>query len=215
MAVTRVQFAQAVLQALGQPATPQAVNNLVAWEQAENGGAAYNPLGTTLNLHLPGETVFNSSDVQNYPSFQAGALATAKTLEEPRYSAVVANLNSSPAAFDAAVTSSPWGTHDLTPAVRPINKDIVTRPGGEKKPVSQLQGQTQAIHFKWYEPWTWDATATAYVERAFAIIVGIVVVIVGIKILFGDSPSEAIKSTAQAPAKITEKYGTDAAEIAA
>jgi hypothetical protein len=164
---------------------------------------------------LPGETVFNSSDVQNYPSFQAGALATAKTLEEPRYSAVVANLNSSPAAFDAAVTSSPWGTHDLTPAVRPINKDIVTRPGGEKKPVSQLQGQTQAIHFKWYEPWTWDATATAYVERAFAIIVGIVVVIVGIKILFGDSPSEAIKSTAQAPAKITEKYGTDAAEIAA
>jgi hypothetical protein len=187
----------------------------VAWEQAEGGKAAYNPLGTTLNLALPGETIFNSSKVQNYPSFQAGVTATAKTLEEPRYSAVVANLNSSPAAFDAAVTSSPWGTHDLTPAVRPINKDIVTKPGGKNTPVGQIPPSTGSISIWGLLTGNMKSSGVeSYLERAFAIVVGVVVVIVGIKMLFGDSASEAIKSTAQAPAKAAEKYGTDAAEVA-
>jgi hypothetical protein len=215
MAITRVQFAQAVLQALGQPITPQATNNLVAWQQAEGGNAQYNPLNTTLNLGLPGETTYNSAGVQNYPSYQAGVTATAKTLEEPQYQSVVANLNSSPSAFDATVTSSPWGTHDLTPAVSPINKNIATNPGGSKTPVGQIPPSTGSISIWGLLTGNLKSSGVeSYLERALAIVVGIVVVIVGIKMLFGDSASEAIKSTAQAPAKIAEKYGSDAAEVA-
>jgi hypothetical protein len=187
----------------------------VAWEQAEGGNAQYNPLNTTLNLGLPGETVYNSAGVQNYPSYQAGVTATVKTLEEPQYQSVIANLNSSSTAFDSSVRSSPWGTHDLTPAIRPINKTIATKPGGKNTPVGQIPPSTGSISIWGLLTGNLKSSGVeSYLERAFAIVVGVVVVIVGIKMLFGDSASEAIKSTAQAPAKAAEKYGTDAAEVA-
>lgn len=86
------QFAQAVLNDLGVPDTPQNRSFIIGWSRAEGTAAKNNPLATTLALPgsvpLPG----NSAGVQQYPTIAEGAQATAATIGNGRYPNIVAAL---------------------------------------------------------------------------------------------------------------------------
>jgi len=87
---------------------------LVAWELAEGGWfsnlAAYNPLNTT--EPMAGSTTVNSVGVRAYASLGDGLTATARTLRNGRYDAILTSLRTggSPEQLATAVEHSPWGT---------------------------------------------------------------------------------------------------------
>ncbi len=97
---------------------------VLAWETAEGGefvpGASrYNPLNTT--QPMPGDSVFNSDGVRNYPNWTVGLQATTATLNLPFYSTIVDALTHGDNALGVlgAISTSPWGTKfsDGLPAV--------------------------------------------------------------------------------------------------
>jgi hypothetical protein len=239
MTTTRVQFAQGLLKQLGVQPTNRAVNNLVSWMQAEGGNAEFNPLNTTLNLGLSGETNYNSFDngkyhVQNYPTLQAGELAEAKTLKY--HPEIISALNSSPAVFDTTVDNSGWGTSGLTPSVRPINKTVADKPGGLVTPVGTV-GDGTSNSFKsieWWNPFSWGNAATDAENLIFRVIaggIGLFLIIWGVKMLldskgtsitnvFGGSPntssqknSTTSNSATSEVEKTAEKAGSDVEEL--
>lgn len=83
-------FMANVLTRIRAPVTPNAVRNLQTWERYEGGNAEWNPLNTT-DRH-PASTDYNSAHVQNYPTAAEGELATAQTLMNGRYSAILVKL---------------------------------------------------------------------------------------------------------------------------
>lgn len=99
----------AVLQGLKAPVSPSNIKLLNAWQRAEGGAAAYNPLNTTQG---PGVSSYNSVGVKNYASPQAGTQATIQTLMNGRYGPIIQGLrqNANPLSIADAVGSSPWGT---------------------------------------------------------------------------------------------------------
>jgi len=100
-----------VLQALGAPATSSNLRFLNAWQQAEGGGASFNPLNTT--QHAPGASSYNSVGVRNFVSPQQGIQATARTLMNGFYNPIVQGLRSGQASatqLAQEVARSPWGT---------------------------------------------------------------------------------------------------------
>jgi len=199
MTITRVQFAKGLLQQLGVQPTQRATNNLVSWMQAEGGNAEYNPLNTTLNLGLAGETNYNSFDhgkyhVQNYPTLQAGELGEAKTLKY--HPEIISALNSSPSVFDTTVDNSGWGTSGLSPSVRPINKTVADKPGGLVTPVGSVGvGASGSIKpVEWWNPFSWGNAAGDAENIIFRVIaggIGLFLMLWGIKILF-DSKGPSI-----------------------
>lgn len=114
--VTPQLFAQALLNALGDPVSNPNVQNIVSWENAEGGNwsnsASYNPLNTS--LQEPGSVNYQSGSpgggVQAYQSWQQGLSATVSTLQEQPYTNILQALsNDAPySTFQKAVTSSPW-----------------------------------------------------------------------------------------------------------
>lgn len=88
--VTSTSFVSALLKALGAPATSANIGFLNAWMRREGGGGANNPLNTT--ERMTGSTSFNSVGVQNYNSLATGVAATVKTLENGKYSDLIAAL---------------------------------------------------------------------------------------------------------------------------
>lgn len=114
-------FAFALLRRGALPATGSNVCAVLAWETAEGGqfvpGASqYNPLNTTKSM--PGDSVFNSVGVRNYPDWNTGLEATWLTLESAFYDAIRAALQRGSDAIGvlSAVTASPWGTKFSDPA---------------------------------------------------------------------------------------------------
>lgn len=101
-----------VLTAIGAPITAANVAFLDAWAQAEGGTAAYNPLNTTQTAS--GSSDYNSAGVQDFTSPTQGANATATTLENGYYPALLAGLQSgNPLSGDVASMESElstWGT---------------------------------------------------------------------------------------------------------
>lgn len=89
---SRASWARAELRTLGFPRTPANVTSLVAWQNREGGGGAFNPLNTT--QPEPGATVFNSVGVRNYPDVAEGVAATAVTMRNGNYGDVLAALAS-------------------------------------------------------------------------------------------------------------------------
>jgi len=194
MTVTRVQFAQGILQQLGIQPTQQATNNLVSWMQAEGGSAEYNPLNTTLNLGLAGETNYNSVGVQNYPSLSTGEYADAQTLQN--YPQIIKALNAPPSVFDATVVNSKWGTKNLNPSVKPVNATVPNRPGGQVTPVGSVGvGASESLKsVEWWNPFSWGNAATDAEDIIYRVIaggVGLFFILWGIKILF-DSKGPSI-----------------------
>src|SRR5215831_18398395 len=107
-------WAQGVLRGIGAPATPGNLKFLNAWQQAEGGGASFNPLNTTQPAGGAGS--YNSVGVRNYRSPQQGVQATVRTLLNGHYDEIVSGMRSGahPAQLAAAVGASPWGTSGAT-----------------------------------------------------------------------------------------------------
>lgn len=99
-----------VLRAIGAPASAANVAFLDTWQRYEGGSAAFNPLNTTQSE--PGATDYNSVGVKNYPSAAVGAKATAATLENGRYDAVVSALRTGNPQPSSEMESEirTWGT---------------------------------------------------------------------------------------------------------
>jgi hypothetical protein len=111
---TPTTWAQALLGALGDPATSENVRAITSWERAEGGhwsnSARFNPLNTTQKE--PGSAAMNSVGVQAYTSWDQGLAATVATLRNGRYGGILAALAAANCApcVAAAVGASPWGT---------------------------------------------------------------------------------------------------------
>jgi len=115
-APSKTGFAQALLEKLGLPVTPENLAFLDAWQKAE-GGSLDNPFNTSQKM--PGATVFNGDGVRRYPSMEVGLEATAKTLSYPRYRGIIEALRHSDAIAAAnALEVSPWGTHGIRSVLR-------------------------------------------------------------------------------------------------
>lgn len=108
---TRIEFARDVLKAGGFPPTLNNYLTFICWFEAEGTKAKFNPLATT--RPAKGSTKFNSSNVQNYPSWAVGVKATVDTLNNGNYPLILKSLKMSASAQITLhqVTASPWGTH--------------------------------------------------------------------------------------------------------
>lgn len=109
-------WAHDLLATLNIPATEQNVRALTAWQQAEGGGSDgpshsnFNWLNTTQNA--PGASSINKVGVKSYASYHDGLMATAQTLTNGHYDAILGALHagSSAMAVAQAIEGSPWGT---------------------------------------------------------------------------------------------------------
>ena len=109
------QFAVALLRQGQWPVSGSNVCAMMAWEAAEgghfiNGASRYNPINTTQSM--PGDSIFNSVGVRNYPDWSTGVAATLKTLSLGFYDGIRTALaaGDDASAVLAAVSQSPWGT---------------------------------------------------------------------------------------------------------
>jgi hypothetical protein len=111
-AMTRGAWAASLLGALGAPSCRSNLTAVVSWEAAENTGAAWNPLATT--LPAPESVAYNHARVQGYPTSGEGLAATVDTLRLGYYSHgygwIVYRLSQcAPAAVTAqAINASDW-----------------------------------------------------------------------------------------------------------
>lgn len=108
-------FARILLRAGGWPVTGDNVCAVVRWEIAEGGhfvptSTTFNPLNT--GHPMPGDSIFNSHGVRNYPDWPTGITATLETLQLDFYAGIRAALanGSDGRQVLAAVTAAPWGT---------------------------------------------------------------------------------------------------------
>jgi hypothetical protein len=87
---------------------------LVAWMQAENTRALWNPMATT--EPYPAATTYNFDGVKNYPTERAGIESTWTTLINGKYPEVLATMKAgaSAVAMAEAVAASPWGTEPFS-----------------------------------------------------------------------------------------------------
>lgn len=102
---------KALLRSIGAPVTAENLRFLNAWQRAEGGSAAFNPLNTT--QHAPGASSYNSVGVRNFTDPGQGVQATASTLLNGRYAPIVSGLRSGRTdalSLARAVEASPWGT---------------------------------------------------------------------------------------------------------
>jgi hypothetical protein len=117
--VTPTDFADAFLNALGDPTSASNVSVVVAWELAEGGNwannAKFNPLDTSL-VYDGSSPISATNKVQAYVDWDDGVTASVNTLSGARYAAVRADLAAS-AAPDTTATdihNSGWGTLPFT-----------------------------------------------------------------------------------------------------
>jgi hypothetical protein len=114
LAAQRVAWAQDQLHQIGKPVDVNNLVTLVAWATAEGGGfgnvASFDPLNSTQPYN--GSHAINSVGVQAYESYTDGLVATAKTLTNGFYPAILAGLASSstPETMANVIGSEPWGT---------------------------------------------------------------------------------------------------------
>jgi hypothetical protein len=130
--VTLRQWAQYLLQYMGLPETSNNINSLVSWGVAEGGGfgggvpadrAATNNVLNTSETGF-GATLANGRTEPAYPTLQDGIQATAATLGNGNYGAILNDLQSSapPSETLSAVVDSDWaashygGSIPLAPA---------------------------------------------------------------------------------------------------
>lgn len=107
-------FAVALLRTLGIKPNSGNVRALVGWERAEGGhwnnDARFNPLNTTQPEPGAGNTG-SQGNIKVYRSWDQGLQATAQTLRNGRYGAIINALRGSdPGAVAQAIGASPWGT---------------------------------------------------------------------------------------------------------
>jgi hypothetical protein len=146
-------YAERVLHRLDIAPTRRNLRGLQAWFNAEGGDRAnnahFNLLGTT--LRRPGSTSINSVGVQSFKSLKQGVGATARTLKNGNYGAILDALENGNAHDIAnAVGSSPWGTSGSllnsvlagTPKVKAVPKSTGLQPAAKKSSLSSKVAAT-------------------------------------------------------------------------
>lgn len=121
MSVVSTSFWESVFSLCRAPLTTSLVSIFDEWQRAEGGIAANNPLNTTRPMR--GSTRYNDAGVQDYPNAATGAAATAMTLLNGRYPAIVEAMraNKPLSAWSAAPIPAEvdtWGTHDFSNYLR-------------------------------------------------------------------------------------------------
>lgn len=110
--VTYGAWAGYFLRTMGVPSCQSNMVAVVSWQLAEFTQAAWNPLATT--HAMPGSTLFNSSNVQNYPSLAVGLQASKDTIvggsPSYGYGAIVSTLShcTDPMTTARAINASSW-----------------------------------------------------------------------------------------------------------
>jgi hypothetical protein len=99
-----------------------AANACIAQMQAEGGSALFNPLNCVMDMHVVGQTNYNSIGVKNYPDFETGMEATVRTIEQnccgfPLILKRYRNSGASAFRICRAIRKSQWGTGPLIYAV--------------------------------------------------------------------------------------------------
>jgi hypothetical protein len=87
--------------------TADTVAYLEAWHRAEGGTATYNWLNTT--QPMAGDSLYNSVGVRNYPDYETGIQAMARTLTNGYYPRTLAGLQSNAPVVDDGEMGV-WGT---------------------------------------------------------------------------------------------------------
>lgn len=111
MSAVNNQFYKDLAAQLHVPYNKNFVRFAQAWQRAEGGTASYNPFNTT--QPASGASNYNSVGVKNYTSEVEGVRATAQTLENGHYDAILAALRAGtkkPEHVATLVGQSPWGT---------------------------------------------------------------------------------------------------------
>lgn len=103
-----------LLSLLDAPATLDTVRFIGAWQRAEGGTAAFNPLNTTLRVW--GSSDYNTVHVQNYRDGVSGIAATALTLVNGFYPGLVRDLRAGNLSVEQMVSRNrheikTWGTN--------------------------------------------------------------------------------------------------------
>lgn len=131
-----------LLRSIGAPITRENLRFLNAWQAAEGGSAAFNPLNTT--QPAPGASKYNSVGVRNFRGAQQGVLATAQTLLNGHYGPIVQLLRSgraTAAQLGTAVAHSPWGTG--SGVLRVLGSGPAAVPGGAERAAQSRTGAIQ------------------------------------------------------------------------
>jgi hypothetical protein len=200
-AVSPISWAQSELASLGVPLTAVNEQSLIAWALREGGGGTYNPLNTS--QPEPGSTTFNSSGVQDYPSWDTGIEGTTATIEQSAYTQIYADLQAgtgigatselgtwSGGAYDSL--ASTWGE-----AGQYLNGQSTPLPSGTSGSSGSGTQQATLASFNPLNPSTWVPSILGSVigssgiedalERGALIVFGAILVIIGIIRLTGGS----------------------------
>jgi len=181
-----------ILTALGiKPAVPS-VTKLVAWFNQEGGNwnnsARYNPLNTTYALPGAGNTG-SQGNIKVYTSWKQGIEATVKTLRAPAYTGILSTLaGGTPAQFEAAVNSSPWGTKFPGGGGAVANSGVPNLKKAEaenmeyaKSPAEEAAGaageKLSALGFNWANLSKFALTTVLVIAGAILVIYGIMVAV--------------------------------------
>lgn len=127
---TATDWADAILSALGAPATQANVNSLVGWFHNEGGGGQNNPLNTTQS-GFGALTSINSQGVKSYSTPSGGAQATAATLENGLYPGILSALKS--------------GNGLIGSTSAAVSQELLTWSGGHYSSVSGAPGSTVPV----------------------------------------------------------------------
>lgn len=116
-------FMANVLAQIRAPQTAVNIQNLQTWQRYEGGTATWNPLDCVV-AH-PGSVDYNPQGVQDYPNAAEGEMATAQTLTNGRYTAILVKLRASatlPEWNDSSVLEQidTWGTTDFAAYIRTL-----------------------------------------------------------------------------------------------
>ena len=104
---------------VGAPITDENLRFLYAWGQAEGGTAEWNPLNTTMPLNFFMGPDYNDVGVRNYTRATAGVCATALTLIQDNFKAILGALQSGNKTAEQIVelcdaVIKVWGTDPAT-----------------------------------------------------------------------------------------------------
>jgi hypothetical protein len=217
-----------VLQGIGAPVTQQNIQNLDLWQRAEGGSTnnpdSYNPFNTTLGTY--GGSSTNSVGVKAFSSWGQGLDATIATIEQSNMAGIdnALKANSPTPQFEAAVNSSPWGTHFGGAQLTGFN---ILNPLGLPGPFSgqgllnEAAGGVASLGTSAASSFVKDLVNSGLVLRGTLIVVGLIILFIGLRSLFdgnataGQVAGSGAQSVTVHVKSAASKVGKGAGEAAA
>lgn len=163
-------FFEKILQKLGTNSTPEKLRFFRAWQGIEDTDATNNPLATTWDTQVAGQTAYNYDKktgkelVKNYPSDDVGIRATVNTLTKSGYPGLLNKLKQDDITAEelAAETAEldKWGTggakvaNNLGTATQTNSEEEVTAPADDEELIDKIQFY---LDFAGFVPFIGDA----------------------------------------------------------